>query len=336
MSKKTKNFWIVSMSKKTKNFWITVGASVIIYAILAFIVQFGFFNMYQAGVLNLIGINIILVVSLNLINGITGQFSIGHAGFMSVGAYMAATATMRFDMPFIIALIIGGIIASLAGLIVGIPTLRLKGDYLAIATLGFGEIIRIFFLTNDYFGGASGISGIPKITNWHWIFFIALLTVIVIRNFSYSTHGRACIAIRDNEIAAETMGVDTTKYKVIAFLIGSFFAGLAGGLYAHNFYIIQPNVFNFLLSFNILVMVVLGGLGSITGSIIGAVVLTIISQALSSFPEVRMIIYSLILILLMVFRPQGLLGTKEFSLEGTKNLFRRKRGEKSNVYSSEG
>ncbi len=323
------------MSKGTKHFWITIGFSLIIYAIIALLIQFGLFNMYQAGVINLIGINIILAVSLNLINGITGQFSIGHAGFMSVGAYMAATATMNFGLPFVVALLLGAVIASLSGLIVGIPTLRLKGDYLAIATLGFGEIIRIFFLTNDYFGSASGISGISKLTNWHWIFFIALFTVIVIRNFSYSSHGRACIAIRENEIAAETMGVNTTQYKVIAFLIGSFFAGLAGGLYAHNFYIIQPNSFNFLLSFDILVMVVLGGLGSITGSIVGAVALTLISQALSEYPEVRMIIYSLILVLLMVFRPAGLLGTKEFTIDGVKSMFRRKRGE-PNVDSSEG
>lgn len=322
------------MKKATKHFWGTVLASLLIYAIIALLIEFNVFNMYQIGVINLIGINIILVVSLNLINGITGMFSIGHAGFMSIGAYVAAVATMNFQIPFIAALLLGGLVASLAGLIVGIPTLRLRGDYLAIATLGFGEIIRIFFLTSDYFGGASGISGIPKLTNFHWIFFTVLLTIILIRNFVYSSHGRACIAIRDNEIAAEAMGVNTTQYKVIAFLIGSFFAGLAGGLYAHNFYIIQPNVFNFLLSFNILIMVVLGGLGSITGSIIGATVLTIISQALTNFPSVRMIAYAIILILIMVFRPQGLLGNKEFSVEGLKKLLVRKKGGGSNVNTS--
>jgi len=285
----------------------------IFYGIVQFLISFGLMNTYYSNTLFLIGINIILATSLNLINGVTGQFSIGHAGFMSVGAYVSAIFTLKFEMPFIVALIVGAIVAALAGLLVGLPTLRLKGDYLAIATLGFGEIIRIFFLTNEYVGGASGLNGIPHLTNWTWIFFTSVISVIIIYNFMFSTHGRACVAIRENEIAAETMGINTTRYKVIAFVMGAFFAGIAGGLFAHNFYIIQPNVFSFLKSIDILVMVVLGGLGSLTGSIFAAVGLTFISMLLQQVPELRMVFYAVVLILVMLYRPQGLMGNKELT-----------------------
>ncbi|MGZ4112905.1 MAG: branched-chain amino acid ABC transporter permease, partial [Tumebacillaceae bacterium] len=189
-----------------------------------------------------------------------------------------------------------------------LPTLRLKGDYLAIATLGFGEIIRIVWLNNDYVGGASGMNGIEKLTDWSWVFFLMLATILIIQNLVNSTHGRALIAIRENEIAAEAMGVNITKYKVIAFVVGAFFAGMAGALSAHYFYVIQPTSFNFMKSFEILVFVVLGGLGSTAGTVVGAVLLTLLFTYLQDFPELRMIIYSLILILTMIFRPKGLLG----------------------------
>ncbi len=296
----------------------------IFYGIVQFLISFGLMNTYYSNTLFLIGINIILATSLNLINGVTGQFSIGHAGFMSVGAYVSAIFTLKFEMPFIVALIVGAIVAALAGLLVGLPTLRLKGDYLAIATLGFGEIIRIFFLTNEYVGGASGLNGIPHLTNWTWIFFTTVISVIIIYNFMFSTHGRACVAIRENEIAAETMGINTTRYKVIAFVMGAFFAGIAGGLFAHNFYIIQPNVFSFLKSIDILVMVVLGGLGSLTGSIFAAVGLTFISMLLQQVPELRMVVYAVVLILVMLYRPQGLMGNKE--LTNLSFLLPKKRG----------
>lgn len=298
-------------NKKKILSYVVIG--LIFYAVIQFLISSGTLNAYQANTIYLIGINIILATSLNLITGVTGQFSIGHAGFMSIGAYVSAIMSIKFGMPFIVALSAGAIIAAFMGLLVGLPTLRLKGDYLAIATLGFGEIIRIFFLTNDYVGGASGLNGIPHLTNWTWIFFATTISVIIIRNFVFSTHGRACVSIKENEIAAETMGINTTKYKVMAFTIGAFFAGLAGGLFAHNFYIIQPNVFGFMKSIDILVMVVLGGLGSITGSILAAAGLTIISMALQQFPEVRMVIYALVLILVMLYRPQGLMGNKELS-----------------------
>jgi branched-chain amino acid transport system permease protein len=260
----------------------------------------------------LIGINIILAASLHLIIGITGQFSIGHAGFLAVGAYASAIVTMKWGLPFPVALIGGGVVAAFAGLVIGIPTLRLRGDYLAIATLGFGEIMRIVFLNIDYVGGASGMT-VSHLVTWPWLIACVIITVIVIVNFTNSTHGRACISIRENEIAADAMGINTTFYKVMAFVIGAFFAGVAGALHAHNFYIIQPTNFGFLKSFDILILVVIGGLGSLSGSVIAAILLTIISTYLSSYPEIRMVIYSLVLIVMMLFRPQGLLGTKEIT-----------------------
>jgi branched-chain amino acid transport system permease protein len=257
-------------------------------------------------------INIILAVSLHLVIGITGQFSIGHAGFLAVGAYVSAIITMKFELPFVLAIIIGGIVAALAGLLVGIPTLRLRGDYLAIATLGFGEIIRIVFLNIEYVGGAAGMM-VSNMTTWTSAFVCLVITILVISNFTNSRHGRACIAIRENEIAADAMGINTTFYKVAAFSIGSFFAGIAGGLFSHNFYIIQPTNFGFLKSFDILIFVVLGGLGSLSGSVIAAILLTVISTYLQQYPETRMIIYSVVLVVVMLYRPQGLMGTREIT-----------------------
>ncbi len=261
----------------------------------------------------LICVNVIMAVSLNLINGYTGQFSIGHAGFMAVGSYVGVVATTNFHLPFIVALILGAVCAGILGFLIGLPTLRLRGDYLAIATLGLGEIIRIVIMNIEYVGGAAGFKGIPHLTNFAWVYGAMLITLFFIKNFVNSSHGRACIAIRENEIAAEAMGVNTTKYKVMAFTIGAAFAGIAGGLFAHQFYLISPNSFTFLASFNYLIMVVLGGMGSITGSIAGAFVVTFISAALASFPEARMIIYALALILLMFYRPQGLFGYMEIT-----------------------
>ena len=205
--------------------------------------------------------------------------------------------------------------AAILGFAIGLPTLRLKGDYLAIATLGLGEIIRITILNIPYVGGASGLMGIPRYTTFTWAFFLMVITVLFIKNFINSSHGRACISIRENEIAAEAMGVDTTQYKVIAFTIGATFAGVAGGLFSHYFYIAHPASFTFMKSFDILTMVVLGGMGSITGSITTAILLTYISAELASYPEWRMVIYALLLIVLMIYRPQGLFGNKELSLK---------------------
>ena len=301
------------MKRLNKSFWIGIIFSMVLYGVIQVLLTTGIFDDVMESTLILICINVMLAVSLNLINGITGQFSIGHAGFMSIGAYVSAILTLNFDMPFVLALVIAGIVAALFGILIGIPTLRLNGDYLAIATLGFGEIIRIVLLNTEYVGGASGLSGIPNQTSWTIMFLFTLVTIVVINNFIRSSHGRACIAIRENEIAAEAMGINTTLYKVIAFSLGALFAGIAGGLSAHKFYVINPGSFNFLKSFEILVMVVLGGLGSTSGAIVGAVVLTVLFTVLQEYPELRMIIYSAILILMMIFRPKGLLGSGSFS-----------------------
>ena len=263
----------------------------------------------------LILINIIMSVSLNLINGLTGQFSIGHAGFMAVGAYSSAVITVKLGMDFPIALIVATLSAAVLGFLIGVPTLRLNGDYLAIATLGLGEIIRISILNIDYVGGASGFMGIPRLTTFPIAFWIMAFVLFFIKNFKNSAEGRACMAIRENEIAAETMGINTTKYKVMAFTIGAGFAGTAGALFSHYYYIAHPASFTFMRSFDVLTMVVLGGLGSISGSVAGAILLTGISAALADYPEWRMVIYSIVLIVLMLNRPQGIFGNKELSLK---------------------
>lgn len=295
----------------------------LLYAIVQGFIMMDALPPFVALTLVQVCIYVILSASLNLINGITGQFSIGHAGFMAIGAYMAGVVVVKFHGPLFMALLAGAIVAAIAGFLIGLPTLRLNGDYLAIATLGFGEIVRIVFLNMDYVGGASGFS-VPKTITWTWAFWLTVLSIIIIRNFIYSTHGRACISIRENEIAADVMGINTTKYKILAFTLGAFFAGLAGGIYANYLYIIQPVTFSFLKSFDILVMVVLGGLGSLTGSILGAVLMTVVSAVLTAWPEWRLVITAILLIVLMIFRPTGLLGTKEFSLS-----FLGKKGDKN-------
>ncbi|RHW36198.1 branched-chain amino acid ABC transporter permease [Lysinibacillus yapensis] len=298
--------------KKSKVFWGLCLLAIIFYAVVQVMISGGILDMYYQSILIQMCINIMLAVSLHIIIGITGQFSIGHAGFMAVGAYFSAIATMKLGLPFPVAILIGAIVAALAGLLVGIPSLRLKGDYLAIATLGFAEIIRIIFLNVDYVGGAAGMV-ITNLSNWTYAFMGVFVTILVIANFTNSRHGRGCISIREDEIAADAMGINTTYYKVVAFTIGSFFAGVAGAIYAHNFFIIQPTTFGFLKSFDILIYVVLGGLGSLSGSVIAAIFLTVVSAYLSGYPEERMIIYSLVLIIVMLYRPTGLLGTKEIT-----------------------
>ncbi|MDM5211523.1 branched-chain amino acid ABC transporter permease [Peribacillus sp. NJ4] len=298
--------------KNSKGFWLSIVLALIFFGIMQYTITNGMLNPFYINTLMFIGINIMLATSLHLIIGITGQFSIGHAGFLAVGAYASAVMTMKLELPFIMAILTGGIIAAAAGMVIGIPSLRLKGDYLAIATLGFGEIVRIVLLNIEYVGGASGMQ-VSHLTTWPWVFACVMITVIVIRNFTNSTHGRACISVREDETAADAMGINTTYYKVAAFVIGAFFAGIAGSLYAHNFYIIQPSNFGFLKSFDILIFVVLGGLGSLSGSVLAAILLTIVTTFLQDYPETRMIIYSLVLILMMIFRPQGLMGTREIT-----------------------
>ena len=309
------------MRSKTKKDLKVLGLCMALFAVVQVLINLDIIGPFWELNLVLIGINIILATSLNLINGFTGQFSIGHAGFMAVGAYVSAVLSVKFELPFILAILGSAASAGLLGFMIGLPTLRLKGDYLAIATLGLGEIIRICILNIQYVGGASGFMGIPRYTNFAWVFALTVVTLFVIKNLINSTHGRACIAIRENEIAAESMGVDTTRYKVMAFTIGAFFAGVAGALFSHYFYIAHPASFTFMKSFDILTIVVLGGLGSLTGSVTAAVLLTFVSAALAGYPEWRMVIYSLMLIILMIYRPQGLFGNKELSMATFGRLF---------------
>ena len=305
--------------QKVKNKWIKIGSEVLILASLFTLVQYlitaGLLNQYYQINLTSMCINVILAVSLSLINGFTGQLSLGHAGFMAVGAYVSVIITNMLDLPFIVGILVACLAAGLAGFIIGVPTLRLKGDYLAIATLAFGENIRVTLQNIDYVNGPAGIMGITKLTTWPWLFGGTVLTVLVIVNLVNSSYGRAIVSIREDEIASELMGINTTKYKVLAFVIGAMFAGLGGAFYAHYFYIIKPETFNFLKSFDILVMVVLGGLGSTTGAIIAAVFITALTAALQSFPAIRMILYALILVIVMIYRPQGLMGNKDLSIK---------------------
>ncbi|WP_313990684.1 branched-chain amino acid ABC transporter permease [uncultured Selenomonas sp.] len=315
------------MNASQKNDLKMLVFALVIYALVMGLTSAGMLSAFWQ--LNLIfaGINIILAASLNLINGYTGQFSLGHAGFMAVGAYVGVVLTTNFHLPFAAAILAGGTAAGLLGALIGLPTLRLRGDYLAIATLGLGEIVRIVIINVPYVGGAAGFKGIPHLTDFTWVFFLMLASLYLIKNFVNARHGRACLAIRENEIAAESMGIHTTRYKVLAFTIGAAFAGVAGVLFGHNMYILSPASFTFMQSFNILIMVVMGGLGSMTGSIAGALVVTFLSAALASFPNARMIIYALALILLMFYRPQGLFGYVEITAMQPLRRFFRKDGE---------
>ncbi len=313
------------------------GILIATYAIVQLLISLNIINAYLQVTLALICINIIMAVSLNLITGFTGQFSLGHAGFMAIGAYSCAVVTMQINSiwGFLIGTFIGAALAAFVGFLIGIPTLRLKGDYLAIATLGLAEIIRVVFLNLEITNGAAGLTGIPQYTNWTWMFIFTAGTILVISNFINSSMGRACVSIREDEIAAESMGINTTKFKVLAFTMGAFFAGIAGALYASYFYFIKPDLFGFLKSIDYLVIVVLGGMGSITGSVIAAILLALLTAYLQSFPAIRMILYSVLLVAIMLFRPQGLMGSRELSVEmfekagkGIENLFNKKKSKK--------
>jgi branched-chain amino acid transport system permease protein len=315
-------------------FWIS--ALVVIWVIQAFFAAD--IDPYFFTILMYAGINVMLAVSLNLVNGFTGQFSIGHAGFMAVGGYTSAFLTLTIynyypefsqglfapQLCFFTCLLAGGLMAASVGYIVGLPSLKLKGDYLAIVTLGMGEIIRVVLLNMDFLGGARGLPGIPAITSFGWVYSFALITTFFVWRIVQSPFGRTFLAVREDEIAAEAMGVNTTKAKIRAFVIGAFFAGIAGGLFGHYLRFLTPATFDFNRSFEIVIMVVLGGMGSITGSVVAALFLTGIKEALRPLQEItkldfRMVIYSLMLIVLMLNRPNGLFGTREL-----RDLFRRK------------
>jgi branched-chain amino acid transport system permease protein len=359
-----------TISERTKDLYPSAGRAIFGSAwplvagiVLAFVLQVGLAPMlgsFAAKMLLDIGIAIVLAVSLNIVNGFAGQFSIGHAGFMMVGGYTAAFLTYygslklwgtanphggfmgSGDLMFLGACVGGGLMAALAGLVVGLPSLRLRGDYLAIVTLGFGEIMRVVVTRSedvlypdqvgdqsmlslaDNLGGALGFTGTPKYvspTPWmeetgHAGIFFAYLVVAIVLIVAYrlklSSKGRALLAVRENEIAAEAMGINTARVKVVAFVLAAFFAGVGGALFAHEFgNTLTPRELGFQKSIDIVIMVVLGGMGSITGAVVAAVGLTIMPELLREFAEYRMIFYALALILVMILRPQGLFGIKE-------------------------
>ncbi|MGI9167545.1 MAG: branched-chain amino acid ABC transporter permease [Pyrinomonadaceae bacterium] len=331
-----------------------VAALIIVLLLIAmnqFMSEEGLFGFgvppYYALVIVLAGINVILAVSLNLITGFTGQFSIGHAGFMAVGAYTSAYLTVYYAqdwesslgvmigaslahaMIFLLAILVGALAAALAGLIVGIPSLRLRGDYLAIVTLGFAEIIRIVILNIDQVGGAIGFR-VPGYTNFLWVGSFAVITVVIVYNIVHSDIGRALVSIREDELAAEAMGINTTRYKVLSFVISSALAGMAGVLFGHYTQFLSTNDFQFIRSFEIIIMIVLGGMGSLTGAVFGAIVITLLPELLRKLPgdfsQYRLVVYSALLIIIMLTRPQGILGTREFGLSWLKRAQRRPEG----------
>ena len=296
--------------------WLIIIA--VIYGILIGLISAGVINEFVAQIITQIGINLIVAVGLNLVIGFTGQFSFGSAGFMAIGAYASAIISARMAPTWgtiFLSMLIGAIVAGIVAIIVGYPTLRLKGDYLAIATLGVSEIIRILIMNGgDLTNGAAGLSGIVLFTDWGMTFIFAVIVIVLILNFINSPSGRATLSVREDEIASESMGVNVTRVKVIAFTIGAMVTAVAGSLYAGFIGTVTPKDFTWMKSVDALIIVVLGGLGSITGTIIAAIILGLLNMFLQDFGAIRMIIYSLILILVMIFRPGGLLGTWEFKL----------------------
>lgn len=279
-----------------------------------------FVNEYVVQVLVMMGINLILALSLNLICGFTGQFSLGHAGFMALGAYAGAFFVMQMPQTsslegfifFGVSLLISGAVAAFAGLLIGLPALRLKGDYLAIVTLGFGEIIRVLLLNNQSLGGARGLSGIPENGSFLSVWLISFFVFCYLCRTLYSAHGLKLMALRDNEVAAESIGIKPLTLKVGAFVVGAFMAGVAGGLFAQTYTYLNPSTFGFLKSIEIITIVVLGGMGSLSGTLIATVILSILPELLRMANDWRMIVYALLLIILMLVKPNGLMGQKEF------------------------
>lgn len=275
-------------------------------ALDAYLTQY--IDPYYLRIMILIGINIILALGLNLITGVTGQLSMGHAGFMSIGAYTSAILSMQFGVSYFPALLAGALMAALFGFLIGIPTLRLEGDYLAMVTIGFAEIIRVFFLNFEPGGKAVGLAGVPQHTTFLTVWIMVVVIVFLNARLLNSRMGRAFYAIRENEIAASSSGVNTTRLKIMAFAVGSFLGGLGGGLYAHYMYYINPQDFGFMKSIELLNMVVLGGMGSIPGTMLGAFILTLAPEFLRLVAEYRLLFYGALLVVLMIFRPNGLLG----------------------------
>ena len=312
----------MNTKKKTlQAYLVNLIGVVAVFAVFMGLIMGGVLDRYVQGILMLVMINVILATSLNITTGFLGEIALGHAGFMSVGAYSSAIiskAMVEAGLPtwlhLLIVLIVGGIFAAMFGFLIGIPALRLKGDYLAIITLGFGEIIRVVIENLSITGGAQGLRSIPRIATFPITFWVMVVSVTIMFLFIRSRHGRAITAIREDDIASEAAGIPNTYYKVMAFVVAAFFAGVAGALYAHYYAVLGAKTFNFTKSIDILVIVVLGGMGSLTGSIVAAVGLTFLPELLREFSDYRMVVYSVVLIVVMIFRPSGLLGHYEFSL----------------------
>lgn len=332
---------------KNRNIILTLVAIILVFAFVFF--ADNFLDSYQVRILNLCAIYVILALSMNLANGFTGLFTLGHAGFMAVGAYTTALLTMSpmiksqnffmaplikpldtFSLPFLPSLLIAGVLSAVVGYLISAPVLRLKGDYLAIATLGFAEIIRVIFTnTQSLTNGALGLKGIPESTNLWWSFGLGVATVVLIASLINSSYGRALKAIREDEIAAQSMGINLYKHKVLSFTIGAFFAGIGGGLLGNLLGTIDPLMFRFTLTFNILLIIILGGMGSITGSIISAFIITIAGEALRFLDEsitigsftmpgisgLRMVVFSALLMIVVLFFRNGLMGTNELTFD---------------------
>lgn len=317
------------MDKKIlKNYLINAVAVILLYVVIKVLISAGILNRYHQGIIVFILINIILAASLNLAVGFLGQLTLGHAGFMAVGAYASALTAVSLKasgLPnlviLLISLTVAAVVAGLTGIAIGVPALRLKGDYLAIITLGFGEVLRVIINNIKITGGAQGFTGIPKLSSLDNVFWITILVVLFLYRLTHSRQGRAILSIREDEIAAEAVGVKTTHFKVMGFAIAAALAGIGGGLYAHYIVFLDPNTFGFMRSVEILVIVVLGGMGSLTGSIVAAIVLTVMPEALRSFADYRLLLYSFLLVVMMIFRPIGLFGTEEFSWQGMYDRF---------------
>ncbi len=307
------------MDKKIlKNYGTNLLALLIIFVVVRVLIEFRIINNYYHGIMVVAGVYIIVAASLNLATGYLGQLALGHAGFMAIGAYSAALFAINMELPkyveLSLGLLIGGIMAGIFGLIIGIPALRLRGDYLGIVTLGFGEIIRIALLNLPFTGGAAGLKDIPKYVTFSEIYLLVVLVIAFIYVFVRSRHGRAILSIKEDEIAAESVGIPTTFYKVYGFVVSAFLAGIGGGALGFYQRILDPKKFNFMLSVEFFIIVVLGGMGSITGTIIAALSLAIINEFLYSIDELRLVIYAATLVVMMIFKQEGLLGKYEFSL----------------------
>jgi branched-chain amino acid transport system permease protein len=317
-------FLKIKSNKNTLNITLITVIFVVMYGAMTL----GFINRYNSTIFILVLVSIIMATSLNIATGFLGQLVLGHAGFMAIGAYVAALLgillrdVIQFSflsdglnnlLLFIISALGAGVFAAIAGIIVGFPALRLRGDYLGIMTLGFGEIIRAIITNLEITNGAQGLSGIPRIMNFPIAFWSTVLIVVFVYLFMNSRHGRAILSIREDEIASESVGTDITKYKLIGFILASGFGGIGGAIYAFQIGYLAPSAFGFVKSVDIFVIVVLGGMGSISGGIIAAIFLTFLPEYLREFNQYRLLLYSMLLIFTMLFRPKGLMGTKEFS-----------------------